>query len=35
MLRTLRENGERGHDQEDVRRQDTNCSIYLFNYLLA
>jgi hypothetical protein len=33
-LRTLRENGERGHDQEYVRRQDTNCSIYLFNYLL-
>jgi hypothetical protein len=34
-LKTLRENGERGHDEEYSRRQDSGCSIYLYNYLLC
>ncbi len=34
-LKTLRGDGERGHDQEYTRRQDTNSSIYLLNYLLC
>ncbi len=34
-LKTLRDRGERGHDDEYTRRHDTGCSIYLLNYLIC
>jgi hypothetical protein len=34
-LKTLRDRGERGYDDEYTRRHGTGCSIYLLNYLIC